>query len=172
MAGPGVLAASRRTLGNGVIENIRDVVYVKPERFEPRHTPRIALDLEAINKSLVAEGRPYALIGFGRWGSSDPWLGIPVEWGQIAGTRVLVEVSGGPMNADLSQGSHFFHNLTSFRVGYLSVTQGDSPGIDWAWLRAQPAVAETDHVRHVRRSTPLSVRMDGRTGMGLIVIAE
>lgn len=166
LAGPGVLFSSERTMGNGVESGIRDVVYVKPESFEAKHTRAIAGEVEAVNRRLVTEGRPYVLIGFGRWGSSDPWLGIPVLWGQVAGARVIVEATLPSMDVEPSQGSHFFHNLSNTGALYFSVRHGAEPGLDWRWLDGTDAVEETRWLRHVR--TPaLEVRVDGRTGRGV-----
>ncbi len=108
------------------------------------------------------------LIGFGRWGSSDPWLGLPVRWAQISGARVIVEATLPHAQPDPSQGSHFFHNLTSFGVSYFTVRPGDTHAVDWDWLDAQPAAAETEFVRHVRLAAPLRVEVDGRSGRGVI----
>jgi len=172
LAAPDVLIASDRALGNGTVTTIRDVVYVRPGRFEARLTPRIALDLEALNRRLVDEGRPYLLIGFGRWGSSDPWLGIPVRWGQIGGARVIVESTLEGMDVEASQGAHFFHNLISFQVPYFCVRHdagaSGGRGIDWEWLDRQDAVEETDLVRHARLPAPLRVKVDGRSGRGAV----
>ena len=168
MAGSDVLAASTRVLGNGTNDQIADVVYVKPQPFEARHTPAIAAQLEPINTSLLQAGRPYLLIGFGRWGSSDPWLGIPVNWGHICGARAMIEATLPSMMVELSQGSHFFHNLSSFEVSYFMVPHHARPGIDWNWLDQQPPLAESEFVRHVRLAQPLLVRVDGRTGRGVI----
>jgi hypothetical protein len=126
------------------------------------------MDIEAINERLGDEGRPYLLIGFGRWGSSDPWLGVPVNWSQICGSAVIVEATLPRMNPDLSQGSHFFHNLISFQVLYLSVEHGHRPGIDWDWLKSVPTAEETEHVRHVRLTDPLEIRVDGQSGRGVV----
>jgi len=169
LAGPLALVRSERVMGNGVIDGIRDVVYVKPEVFEARHTPAVAEEVDRMNQALVEEGRPYLLIGFGRWGSADPWLGIPVDWSQIAGARVIVEASLPAMNVDMSQGAHFFHNLLSFRVAYFSVPGLDAPGIDWEWLRGLPTRRETGFVRHVETPAPLRVRVDGRRGRGVVL---
>jgi hypothetical protein len=166
--GPRVLLASEAAMGNGVDETIRDVVFVRPDRFEPMRTPAVAADLDAINRELVAAHRPYLLIGFGRWGSSHPTLGIPVTWSQIAGARAIVEATLSSMNVDPSQGSHFFHNLSSFQVSYFTVRHDGALGIDWSWLEAQPTVRETPLVRHVRLADPLTVRVDGRTARGVI----
>jgi hypothetical protein len=168
LAAEGVLVASERVMGHGVDRSIADVVYVRPERFERAAMARIAGEIERINRTLVREGRPYLLIGFGRWGSADPWLGIPVQWSQIAGARAIVEATLPDVNVDPSQGSHFFHNLSSLRVSYFMVQHSIAPPIDWAWLDAHEAVAETEHVRHVRPAAPLEIVVDGRSGRGRI----
>ena len=164
-----LLLASERVMGNGFVSDIRDVVYVKPDVFDARHTPAIASDIARINVGLVDHGTPYLLIGFGRWGSSDPWLGIPVTWSQIGGARAIVETTLPAMNVDLSQGSHFFHNISSFRVCYFSVPDGAGRGIDWDWLAKQTAESETNYVRHVRLTAPLVMKVDGRIGKGVIL---
>jgi len=164
------LLATETALGNGVVE-VSDIVYVRRERFGAENTPAIAAELEALNRGLVEHGRTYMLIGFGRWGSSDPWLGIPVTWPQIAGARVIVEATVPDMDVEASQGSHFFHNLTSFRVQYFTVHHGGRYKIDWEWLDGLPAVAETRFVRHVRSAQPLSARVDGRRGRGVVLHA-
>ncbi|MDH3403516.1 MAG: PEP/pyruvate-binding domain-containing protein [Acidobacteriota bacterium] len=166
LAAPNLLLASRAVMGNGLDESIADVVYVKPEAFEARATRTIGQEIAERNTALLEEGRPYALIGFGRWGSSDAWLGIPVQWGQICGARVIVEATLPTMNPEASQGAHFFHNISSFAVPYLTVPHEATPGIDWAWLNAQDAVAESDYVRHVRLAQPLLVKVDGRNRRG------
>lgn len=124
-----------------------------------------------LNASLIAAGRPYLLIGFGRWGSSDPWLGIPVTWPQISGARVIVEATLPDMHVDASQGSHFFHNMISFHVPYFTVRHTHGGRIDWAWLERQSVVSETQLVRHVRAEAPLRVRVDGHQGRGVILHA-
>ncbi len=129
-----VLLATDKALGNGVRDDLTDIVFVRPEAFDPTATLQIAKELEAINHDLVAEGRNYVLIGFGRWGTSDPPLGIPVAWGQISGARVIVEATLPDVQPDLSQGSHFFHNVLSFQVFYLSVEHHGPYAIDWSWL--------------------------------------
>jgi hypothetical protein len=125
--------------------------------------------VERFNSDLLDAEIPYVLIGFGRWGSADPWLGIPARWPQISAARVIVETTLEQMNPDLSQGSHFFHNMTSLGVLYLSVPDPHKFPIDWAWLRAQTAVRETEHLRHVHSEHPLSACVDGRSGKGLIL---
>ncbi len=162
-ASPDVLLYSDRCCGNGE-ELVADLVYVRPEAFEGRHTRVIAEQVAAMNLRLVAEQRPYALLGFGRWGSSDPWLGIPLDWSRISGARALVEIATPQMNVEPSQGSHFFHNLTSFRVSYMHVPLHGT--VHWDWLDSLPAVTETPFLRHVRPPCPIRARVDGRCGRG------
>jgi len=168
LQGDDLVLASTKVLGNGDRDDLRDVIYLKPDSFEAKHTPVMARDLEAINRNLLEAETPYVLMGFGRWGSSDPWLGVPIEWGDISGARVIVEASLPGMSPDLSQGSHFFHNLIGFRILYLSTTLMSTPPVDWAWLDAQPAVHETEFVRHVRTAAPIRIKVDGRRGRGVI----
>ncbi|MFW5653973.1 MAG: PEP/pyruvate-binding domain-containing protein [Planctomycetota bacterium] len=163
---------SDRVMGNGVVEDVRDVVYVRPEAFEAKFTRKIAYELESVNTELLATETPYVLIGFGRWGSSDPWLGIPVDWGFICGARVIVEATLPTMIVEPSQGSHFFHNISRFRVSYFSVDHKTRPGIRWDALDKRPALHETDYLRHVQFETPLSIRVDGRTGHGGVWLPE
>jgi hypothetical protein len=168
LQGEDVIVSSDRALGNGVRNDIRDVVYVRHETFEAKHTQTIATELADINRGLVEDGRPCLLVGFGRWGSSDPWLGIPVDWGQISAARAMVEATLPRMSPDMSQGSHFFHNLISFGVLYLSVRHSGDGRIRWDWLDRQPAIVETQFVRHVRLAEPLEIRVDGRSGRGVV----
>jgi hypothetical protein len=168
LSGENILLASKNVLGNGINNTITDIVYVVPEKFEKKYTPQIANELEVINKNLVKESKPYLLIGFGRWGSSDPWLGIPVNWGQVSGAKAVVEAAQENMNVEFSQGSHFFHNLTSFKVSYFSVKQADSNKINWDWLSNQKIEQETKFVRHVSLFSPLLIKVDGRRGLGVI----
>ncbi|MCX6167776.1 MAG: hypothetical protein NTX65_00425 [Ignavibacteriales bacterium] len=166
--GEDILIASDRVMGNGIIENIFDVVYVKPEMFDKKDTTKIAAEIDSINRELVKSNNKYVLIGFGRWGSSDPWLGIPVEWGQIAGVKVIVESTLFGINVELSQGSHFFHNLTSFNVSYFSITYDSDFKIDWDWLNSQQIVHETNFVKHIKLIKPLTIKVDGRKSRGVI----
>ena len=164
----GVVVGSAHVMGHGVAEGLRDVIYVRPSGFHFAESRRIAGEIEALNHRLVAEGRGYVLLGFGRWGSSDPWLGIPVRWAQISGARAIVEATLPQSPVDPSQGSHFFHNLTSFGVSYFTVRPDEARGVDWAWLDTRPAASETEFVRHVRLEAPLRVEVDGRSGRGVI----
>jgi hypothetical protein len=168
LASDRAVIAAREARGHGERTDVVDVVYVDPERFDAAKTRQIALELGELNRQLVKEGRPYVLIGFGRWGTSDPWLGIPVEWGQIAGACTLVEAALPQMNPDVSQGSHFFHNLIGFGVYYLATGRGATDAIAWDWLAAQDEVARTEHVRHVRSAEPLTIQVDGIQGLGVI----
>jgi hypothetical protein len=168
MRGEQLVVGSRRVMGNGVVESIHDIVFVDPQTFETKHTQAIARELEALNAKLFDQGTDYLLIGFGRWGSSDPWLGIPAEWGQICGAKVIVEATLPSINIEPSQGSHFFHNITSFNVSYFFVHHERDVGIDWGWLTSLPVVEAKQHVRHARTDQPLKVKVDGRTGRGCI----
>ena len=147
---------------------LMDLALELTDKFEKKYTPQIANELEAINKNLVKVSKPYLLIGFGRWGSSDPWLGIPVNWGQVSGAKAVVEAAQENMNVEFSQGSHFFHNLTSFKVSYFSIKQADSNKINWNWLSNQKIEQETEFVRHVCLPSPLIIKVDGRR-RGVIV---
>lgn len=168
MEGKNLLAASDHVLGNGTVNTICDIIYVRPEVFEARNTKQIAEQISTINRSLAEERRPYLLIGFGRWGSSDPWLGIPVNWSEISAARAIVEATLPEMNVDLSQGSHFFHNLSSFQVSYFAVRHDGPFCVDWEWLDRQVTVSQTPWVKHVRLEKPLRIEVDGRSGRGVI----
>ncbi|MCX6575331.1 MAG: hypothetical protein NTV82_02935 [Candidatus Aminicenantes bacterium] len=168
LTGEKILVASESAMGNGLLDNIQDVVYAKPEKFGPNQTQTIAAQLEDINCTLAASHTPYLLIGFGRWGSSDPQGGIPVNFGQICGAKAIVESTLPEMNFMLSQGSHFFHNITSFRVFYFSVPHWEKYKIDWNWLGKQKVVRETEFIRHVVLPSPLIMKVDGTTSRGVI----
>jgi hypothetical protein len=163
-----VLVASEQVLGNGIIETIQDVVYVIPDQFEKENTRYMAEELSDLNRSLLEAEVPYLLIVFGRLGSSDPWLGIPVDWGGISGAKAIVEASMEDMRVEMSQGSHFFHNLTGLGIGYFSVPYNGKFTVDWAWLQDQEKVYTGQFVRHVRLKSPLKIKMDGRLGRGVI----
>jgi hypothetical protein len=168
LSDPHAIVASDMVMGNGTADHIGDIVFVRPDHFSLLETPAMAQELEAINRKLQEQQRPFVLIGFGRWGSSHPSLGIPVDWSQISGARAIVEAALPEMNVELSQGSHFFHNLSSFRVSYFMVQHGRLD-INWGWLNRQPVVHETEFIRHVRPPGRLSVRVDGRSARGVIV---
>jgi len=163
-----LICASPMVLGNGTVE-LSDLVMVDFERYERSASQAVAHDIARFNAELIAQERPYLLIGVGRWGSADPWLGIPVAWEQIAGARVIVESGFRDFRVTPSQGSHFFQNLTSFQVGYFTVNVDVGEGfVRWDWLAAHPAVSERGCVRHLRFDDPIVVRMDGRRNQGVI----
>ncbi len=163
-----LVCRSDQVLGNGRIDDLYDVVVVDRARFDRAASRRVAAELAQLNAELA--GRPYLLIGVGRWGSADSWLGIPVSWEQIAGARVIVEAGFADMKVTPSQGTHFFQNLTSFHVGYFTVNPDAGEGfVDWAWLAGPPAVRETDYVRHLRFARPVVVKMNGKNGEGVIL---
>lgn len=164
------LCWSQKVLGNGRIEGLRDLVVVDFQRFERSRSREAAAEIGRLNSRLLAEGTPYVLIGVGRWGSRDPWLGIPVTWDQVAGAKVIVEAGLRDFKVTPSQGSHFFQNLTSFNVGYFTLNAEDSQGLlDWDWLDAQPAESAQAYVRHLRLPQPVLVKMNGRKGEGVIL---
>jgi Pyruvate phosphate dikinase, AMP/ATP-binding domain len=172
LADSAAIVASDMVMGNGVETGIQDIVFVRPENFSAMQTPLMAQQLESVNRELMAQGRPYLLIGFGRWGSSHPSLGIPADWSQVAGAKALVEATLPDMNVELSQGSHFFHNLSSFRATYFMVRHDGPFPIHWSWLNQQPVVQETDFIRHVRTDTPLMIRVDGRNARGVVMACD
>jgi hypothetical protein len=166
--GEGVLAASNVVLGNGVLNDIQDIVYVKRENFTFKNSRDIALELAKINRMLVSEGCPYLLVVYGRLGTTDPWLGIPVNWGQVSGARVIVEATPENVSVELSQGSHFFHNINSLGIRYFSIPPKGAFSIDWEWLDKQEIISETQFLRHARLPAPLLIRVDGRHSRGVI----
>lgn len=170
-----VLCRTDRSLGHGAIENIRDIVFVKRQDLEATDTPGVADEVGEINRRLSAEKIPYLLIGPGRWGSSDPRLGIPVKWAQIAGAKVIVETPFGEREVEPSQGAHFFHNVTSFRIGYLTLSNLEHRHtlhervLDLGWLQAQPAFFEGREVRHIRLDKPVRALLDGKRSRAAIL---
>ena len=161
---------TRHALGNGIINDIRDIIYVKSRSFNAANNPATADEIDTLNRMLMAEGREYILIGPGRWGSSDPWLGVPVRWAQICNTRLIVESSLADYQIDPSQGTHFFQNLTSFSVGYFTINQNRGDGfLDEDWLDTLPAEHDMQYVRHVRRDRPFSIKMDGKHSCGVVL---
>ncbi len=160
-------------MGNGRIQNLRDLVVVDFHRFERARSQEVAQRVAHLNAKLSGGNTPYLLIGVGRWGSNDPWLGIPVEWDQISGARVIVEAGFRDLRVTPSQGSHFFQNLTAFQVGYFTVNPDAGEGfVDWEWLGQQPAAEERGCVRHLRFEAPLLVVMNGKMGRGMIFKPE
>jgi len=165
-----LVCRSSNVLGNGSITDLRDLVVVDFHRFERSRSRDAAAEVARFNSRLQRDSVPYVLIGVGRWGSTDPYLGIPVSWTQVAGARVIVESGFKDFKVAPSQGTHFFQNLTSCNVGYFTVNPGYGEGfVDWEWLAAQPAVEESEFVRHVRLDEPLTVTMSGRRSEGVIL---
>lgn len=166
------LLRSHNSLGHGISEDVCDVVYIKTDdNFTASNNPRIADEVERINRKFITDGKNYVLIGPGRWGSSDYWLGIPVKWPHISAARVIVEAGLSNYRVDPSQGTHFFQNLTSFGVGYLTVNTYKNEGVyQKELLDAMPAVEETQYVRHVRFDRPLRIMMDGMKQEGVVLL--
>ena len=168
-----LICQSPKVLGNGRIENLHDIVVVDSQRFERSRSREVAEAVAHFNATLNADNRPYLLIGVGRWGSNDPWLGIPVEWDEISGARAIVEAGFRDFRVTPSQGSHFFQNLTAFQVGYFTVNPDAGEGsIDWQWLLGQPAVEERGCVRHLQFAEPLRIVMNSRSSQGVIFKPE
>jgi hypothetical protein len=160
---------SKSALGNGTISDICDIVYVKPESFNPARNTELVERISRINDQFREEKKNYILIGPGRWGSQDPWLGIPVKWPQISAARVIVESGLKNYRIDPSQGTHFFQNLTSFRVGYFTINPYVNDGFyDLEYLKKFPAVYEDEFIRHIRFEKPLLVEIDGKKNLGVI----
>ena len=169
------LLRSHNSLGHGISEDVTDVVYVKyDDHFSAMNNFYVADDIERINRKFLAEGKNYVLIGPGRWGSSDHYLGVPVKWPHISAARVIVEVALKNYNIDPSQGTHFFQNLTSFGVGYFTVDTNTEEGgfVNKEILDAMPAVEETQYVRHVRFAHPMRILMDGKKQEGAVLIPK
>ena len=166
------LLRSRSSLGHGISEEVTDVVYVKvDDHFTAVNNPAIAVDVERINRKFLDAGTNYVLVGPGRWGSSDSWLGIPVKWPHISASKVIVELGLKNYRVDPSQGTHFFQNLTSFGVGYFTINTYNGDGIfRQDILDAMPAVEETQYVRHVRFERPLKIMMDGKKQLGVALL--
>jgi hypothetical protein len=169
MFGDQVVISSNKVLGNGQIDYIKDIVFVKPETFETSKTYQMTRELEQINENLVKQSKPYLLIGYGRWGTTDAWAGIPVDWSQISGAKVIVEASKEGINQDMSQGSHFFHNVTSFQILYFSVPYPNSYVFKPEWFSGLNTVNESKFLKHVTTEKPLLIKADGKTGKGIIL---
>src|SRR5436309_2720318 len=164
-----LICQSSKVLGNGRIQDLHDAVVVDFHRFERARSQEVARGVIYFNAKLSEKGTPYLLIGVGRWGSNDPWLGIPVTWEQISGARVIVEAGFRDFRVVPSQGSHFFQNLTSFEIGYFTVNEEAGEGfVDWDWIAAQPARSELTFVRHLSFDMPLVIKMNGRRHEGVI----
>ena len=163
-----IFIKSNKALGNGIIDNIKNIVYVKPEKFNSSKTIEIAKEIEAINANL--DQIPYILIGPGRWGTQDRFLGIPVKWSYISNVKIIVEANFNTFNIKPSQGTHFFQNIISKDVGYINTNLNvNDTYIDWEWLKKQKAVNELNYVKHIKLIKPLKVKLDGRQGRAIIL---
>jgi hypothetical protein len=160
---------STMALGNGQVNDLQDIIFVDPDGFDAAHTVEVAAEVGRLNKQLEAQNRRYLLIGPGRWGSADRWLGIPVKWNDISAVRAVVETATETLRADPSQGSHFFHNITSLDISYLTTSGNGDDFLDWNWLKAQPPVAATRYLRHLRLAKPLTLKIDGKKTQAVIL---
>lgn len=164
-----LILESKKSMGNGVIDDITDLIYVETEKFEKLSTTKMAEEISKINEKMMKENRQYVLVGPGRWGTRDKFLGIPVVWPQISNAKVVVEIGLPGFHLDASLGSHFFHNVTSMKVGYFSIELGSGEGsINWDILRNQQVIEKGRFFRHVRFDKPLIIRMDGKKGVAVI----
>jgi CheY-like chemotaxis protein len=168
-----LICSSTQVLGNGIIDDVRDVVLVDYHLFDRAKSFNVAAEVAAFNSQLMNDNRPYLLIGVGRWGSLDPWLGIPVTWEQIAGAKAIVETSFKEVAVEPSQGSHFFQNITSFMVGYFTVNTIHNNGfINWDWLLSIKPYAQKEFTKHLRFKKPLLLKMNGHKNKGIILKPE
>ena len=164
------ILSSSSVLGHGIVNDVHDIIYVKSDTFNASNNQQIAYEIEKMNQQFTADERGYVLVGPGRWGSSDHWLGIPVKWPHISNARVIVECGLENYRIDPSQGTHFFQNLTSFGVGYFTVNPYSGDGwFDESFLNALPAVEETQYLRHVRFDKSMIIKMDGKKSLGVVL---
>jgi hypothetical protein len=165
-----IVLMSAHAMGNGVFSDLYDLVYVDPDSFDRSKTRQIAYEIGEINNLFIKEDRRYILIGFGRWGTSDPWLGIPVKWHQMSRARILIESNLVNFNVEPSLGSHFFHNLTSLGLGYFHIAKTtDKEFILWDWIKKQKFINQTGYVRHIRFSHPFEVKINARNSSGIVL---
>jgi hypothetical protein len=160
---------STMALGNGQFKAIEDIIFVNPDTFDAADTIEIAAEIGNINREMTLSNRKYLLIGPGRWGSADRWLGIPVRWTDISGVGAIVEATIKGLKVDPSQGSHFFHNITSLGISYLNTSEGGQDFIDWKWLQTLSARKETPHLKHVVLKKPLTIKIDGKRSRAVII---
>ena len=167
------ILTSTSVLGHGIVTDVQDIIYVKTGAFCSSNNLSIAYDIEKMNRQFTGEEKNYVLVGPGRWGSSDSWLGIPVKWPHISNARVIVECGLENYRVDPSQGTHFFQNLTSFGVGYFTINPFKGDGwFDEGYLNSLPAVEETEYLRHVRFDKPVVIKMDGKKSLGVVLKPE
>ena len=164
------LCYSQNAMGNSLRQDIADIVFIKPEAFVPCRTRDMVRPVARINASLVRARRQYVLVGPGRWGSADPCLGIPVRWADISNVGAIVETTAENLKAEPSQGAHFFHNIASLGISYFCVSRRMPDFINWDWLTARMPVQENEFAAHVRLPAPATIKVDGRTSRGVILI--
>ena len=160
---------SGKALGNAKKQDMADIIYVKPDSFDPGQTMAIAREIARLNAVMVKADRKYLLIGPGRWGSADRWLGIPVSWADISGVGAMIETESEKLVAEPSQGSHFFHNITTLGINYITVSKAADGRFDWEWLTALPRASDLDFIAHVRLDAPVTLKVDGRRSLCVIV---
>ena len=168
LSGDEVLCSSPTVLGNGVNDELTDIIFIKQKEFDAGGAYKIAEEIGVLNDKYISENKKYVLMGFGRWGTSDAWAGIPVTFGQISKAAVIVEAPLQGMNSELSQGSHFFHNLSAFKIIYFSVPYSNQYPVDWDWLNAFEPAYETENIVQLKLTEPLLVKVDGESGRGFL----
>lgn len=166
-----IMLYTENGLGNGMINSIEDVIYVDIKKFDKSDTVAMVEEIEELNSKMMEANKQYVLIGPGRWGTRDPWIGIPVNWPQICNAKIIVETSLSNFPLDASSGSHFFHNVTSADVGYLSVQQEKSSNyINWEILDQQQIIEKSTYFKHIRFKKPLTIKMDGKKRLAIISV--
>jgi len=165
-----LICASHTVLGNGKVDNLKDIILVDINTFKRGDSRTAAREVGKYNAELLVQRKPYLLVGVGRWGSADPWLGIPVTWEHISGAKVIVETNFKDFQVTSSQGTHFFQNLTSLMIGYFTVND-ESLGdfLDWDWFLKKPVVSQGNYVKHIRLRKPLVIKMNGYQNKGVIL---
>ncbi|NQT26798.1 histidine kinase [candidate division KSB1 bacterium] len=165
-----LICQSTQVLGNKIIENIHHIVLVDRDRFDRSKSKETAIEISELNARLIEEECPYLLVGVGRWGSLDPWLGIPVTWEQIAGAQVIIEAGFKDMSVEPSQGSHFFQNLNSFQIGYLTIKSTDTENfVDWDWLLQQEPLVQNTYTKLLRFENPITIKMSAHQNRGIVM---
>jgi hypothetical protein len=166
------LCYTRHAMGNRDRQHISEIVYVKPDVFDPAKTRTIARQVARLNAYVEARSSRYMLVGPGRWGTADPWLGIPVRWADISNVAAIIETVSEKLNVEPSIGAHFFHNLVSLGISYLSVTARQPDHFNWDWLIRQKVKQETQFVAYVELAEPVALKVDGRTSSAVILVAQ
>jgi hypothetical protein len=166
-----LICMSQQVLGNGIINSISDIILVDINTYDRAKSRDVAQEIGQFNMKMIREKLPYLLIGVGRWGSLDPWLGIPVSWDMISGANVIVETGFKDFKVTPSQGSHFFQNITSFRIGYFTINSIQEQGgfIDWDWLLARPVEEQKTYCRHIKFDDPMLIKINGHQNKGIII---